>query len=374
MLKGERLDRSTYSFLHTLNEGNSAVCYLTQHEIFGCQVVQKTVSMLGLGDSAAAKEPEILKRIRHPHVVEVWEAQWDPAAEWKAVNGVTFTTPYYEGQSIHTALLSKHVFGVRETIRIGTQLLDALDHLHVSHHLLHRDVKPANVMLSATRNDAYLGDLGSAAYIDAAAGGADAGAGSPLYCAPEGGARGRLTAQSDLYSLGMTLMEMLNGRFPYETLDPTDIEQRLRVGQRSLPDRYFDPSPWVPKPLATFLRSLTNKDPEKRHSSAASAGRALSSIRVVDWKRSEGAGLTGVWVGTWPPDLARNERRIYEVQIKPIERGQGKGCLKASARWRTGGRGWRNYRRLTETLSPISSEVAKYFRKVESAAQAAPIA
>lgn len=372
MLKGERLDRPTYSFLHTLDEGNTAVCYLTWHDIFGCQVVQKTVSMLGVKDAAAAHEPEVLKRIRHPHVVEVWEAQWDPSDEWASLDAITFTTPFYEGYSIFTALMDGHVFGIGDTVRIGAQILDALDHMHAAHNLLHRDVKPANVMLAGDRRSAYLGDLGSAAFIQPATGGANSQAGSPLYLAPEARPSGLVTVQSDLYSVGVTLVEMLHGRFPYESLDRADIDARLAAGRRPLPDRYLAPAPWIPKPFATFLRSLTNPDPAKRPPSAAAALRTLNDIRVVDWKRADGCGLRGTWKGTWPPEKERGQRRVHEVVITVVERGRNAGNLKATARWRDPGRKWRNYAKLTRALTAEARAVAAYFREVESEAQSAP--
>lgn len=372
MLKGERLDRPTYSFLHTIEDGNTAICHLTRHEIFGCPVVQKTVSMLGLQDAAAANEPELLKRIRHPRVVEVWEAQWDPAPEWKSLNAVTFTTPYYEGESIYRALMDGHVFGVGDTMRIGAQVLDALDHMHASHGLLHRDVKPANILLDAARKNAFLGDLGSAAYIQTATGGADAHAGSALYLAPEARPEGLVTVRSDLYSLGVTLVEMLHGRFPYEDLDPNEIDGRLDQGKRALRDRLLVLAPWIPKPYATFLRSLSNQDPAKRPESAAAALRTLNDLKVVDWNRSEGEGLTGTWIGTWPPERERGQRRTHEITIEKIARGRNAGSLKATARWHDPDRRWRNYAKLTKTFDADPAEVGRYFRRVDSEAQSAP--
>ncbi|WP_162786745.1 serine/threonine-protein kinase [Janibacter anophelis] len=372
MLKGERLDRPTYTFLHTLGEGNTAVCVVAEHAIFGCQVVQKTVSMLGLKDAFVVSEPELLKRIEHDRIVDVWEAQWEPSPEWVGLEAITFTTPYYAGGSVYTALMEGYEFGVGGVIRVGLHVLAALDHMHAGNRLLHRDVKPANIMLSADRRDAYLGDLGSAAYFMNDQGGVDARAGSPLYLPPEAGVTGSVTVRADLYSLGMTLLEMLNGRLPYEALDPISIDKRLSEGQRSLPDKHFILEPWVPKPLATFIRSLTNSDPEKRPVSAAEALRALRDLRVVDWERTGGAGRLGTWVGSWPPDVERSERRIHEVTLAPVGRRSDAGRIKATARWCRPGRGWRNYAKLTRTLDPTTASLAKFFRSVEDAAQSAP--
>lgn len=372
MLKGEHLERPTYRFLHTLDEGNTARCVLTEHEIFGCQVVQKSVSMLGMKDTVAATEPELLKRIEHDCIVRVWEAQWDPLPEWRSLGVITFTTPYYEGQSIYKAISEGHRFGVGDVVRVADRILQALDHMHVAHRLLHRDVKPGKIMLDRDRRDAYLGDLGSAAYIQTSTGGAQGHAGSPLYLAPEARAADLVTVRSDLYSLGVTLVEMLYGGFPYEDLVGATIDARLDEGRRALPDRYLQPGPWVPRPLATFLRSLSCADPAKRPESAAAALHTLRGLRLVDWKRADGDGLEGRWVGTWPPDKRRGQRRTHEVTIARVEQGKDRGRLKATARWRDPVGKWRGYPRLTRTVDWEAAAVGRYFRDVDAAAQSAP--
>lgn len=243
MLKGELLARPTYRFLHTIDEGNTSVCVVAEHDIFACKVVQKTVSMLGMNDTVAASEPELLKRIEHDCIVRVWEAQWEPEPRWAGLEAITFVTEYYEGESIYKAMSDGHRFGVGDVIRVAERVLQALDHMHVAHGLLHRDVKPGNVMLDTKRKTAYLGDLGSAAYIETATGGARGHLGSPLYLAPEARKLGLVTPRSDLYSLGVTLIEMLHGGFPYEELVDTTIDQRLDEGRRALTDRYLRPAP-----------------------------------------------------------------------------------------------------------------------------------
>lgn len=328
--------------------------------------------MLGTTDSAAASEPELLKRIEHSCIVPVWEAQWDPSPEWLYLDVITFTTPYFAGESIYKAMIDGHRFGVADVVGVADRVLQALDHVHVVHGLLHRDVKPGNIVLDAARRDAFLGDFGSAAYIQSTTGSADGHAGSPLYLAPEARKTGTVTIRSDLYSLGVTLVEMLYGGFPYEELIDTSIDARLYEGRRALHDSYLQPDPWVPKPLATLLRSMCNSDPQKRPTNAASALRAIRSLRIVDWKRSEGEGLYGRWLGSWPPEKRRDSRRLYEVTLEQVERGHDKGRLTARARWCRPGRKWRNYSKLARTLPDDRVEVARFFRDVEEEAQSAP--
>lgn len=371
MLKGERLDRPTYSFLHTLDEGNTAVCVRGFHDIFQREVVQKTISMLGVSDGVG-REPELLKRLQHERIVEVWEAQWDPDPELVKIQAITFVTPYYEGGSIYTALVEGYRFGVHQVMQIADDALAALDAMHGKHGVLHRDVKPANIMLDKERRHAYLGDLGSAAHIDPATGGASSRVGSPLYQAPEARPNGLVTPRSDLYALGVTLVEMLNSRFQYEDLDRNVIDARLDSGRRALADRYYAPGPWVPKPLATFVRGLCNTDSDKRPQDAATALRSLRDIRVVDWRRTDGEGLEGTWQGHWPPEARRSQQRIHEIRTEAIVRGPNGGKLSAVALWRNPNGKWRTYAKLKCRIDADAPSLARFFRSVEAKAQAAP--
>ncbi|TDD32893.1 serine/threonine-protein kinase [Actinomadura sp. KC06] len=370
MLKGERLDRPTYSFLHTLDEGNTATCYLTYHEVYECPIVQKTISTLGMPD-VLAREPNLLKSIEHTRILKVWEAQWDPDPARKHLDAITFTTEYHPGGSVLTALNELDQFGPWRAMQIADDVLVALEVLHEQHHYLHRDVKPGNILLDGERRRAVLGDLGSAARLNPATGGADGHVGSPLYRAPEA-STGLVTARSDLYALGVTMVEMLNGPFPYEDLDRNDIDRRLAEGRRSLADRYFELAPWVPKPLATFVRSLSNRDAERRPADAASALRKLRDLRVVDWRRGSGSGLLGTWNGSWPGDVPRPRQLHLEVSAKDIDRGRNKGMVELTARWRRSNGKWRHYAKLKRRSDGSPGELAKFFNDVDREAQKAP--
>lgn len=373
MLRGEYLKRPTYRFLHTIGEGSHGVCRRMVHEVFNKDVVQKTVSTYGAPDSVVrTSEPAILKEIRHERIVEVWEAQWDPDPELAAVKAVTFVMPYYPEGSVYNALIDGQRFSVRQAMQVAGDVLAALHEMHAAHRLVHRDVKPANVLLADGHKHGCLSDLGSAAYIDPATGGVSSQVGSPLYQPPEARPSGVITPVSDLYAVGVMMIEMLNGRFPYEDIDDADVDIRLDSGRRALADRWYEPAPWVPRPLATFVRSLSKKDPAERPTDAASALRSLQSLRVVDWCHTVGDGLLGRWTGYWPPEARRSHQRITEVTIKLIERRVHKGRLLATARWRRPNGAWRNYARLSLRLDADRSAVAGYFRAVDEVAQSAP--
>lgn len=136
-LRGELLERPTYPSAATMMT-SAGKCYRSFHAVYGRTVVQKTISLLGREDSIA-HEPGLLKEFQHPHVVEVWEAQWDPdqSPSARLLEQVTFVMPYYEGGSVADALNAGHVFSVGDAVAIARQTLEALEYVHTQHRVVH---------------------------------------------------------------------------------------------------------------------------------------------------------------------------------------------------------------------------------------------
>ena len=310
-LRGEFLQRPTYQILRSLHGGGVGELKLVSHHILGRQCVQKTYSILGLEDSVAYNEPRLLNTIRHDHIVPVYEAQYDP--EWS--NAVTFVMPYYEGGSVEKALIDGYRFSIKQAVQLGSDMLDALAHVHTRYRYLHRDPKPGNLFLSAELDIGALGDFGAAARMDSIGTTASVWT-SLLYLPPESGQTGsRIDARADIYGATMTLHEMLSGRFPYEQLDRSMIERRLMRGLRGLPDRAYAFAPHVPSQLRRIVNKGLAKDKRQRFPSASTMIRALERAHYIDWCHVEGEGLLGSWEGSWPLRLPPERRRYYRVEV-----------------------------------------------------------
>jgi eukaryotic-like serine/threonine-protein kinase len=365
-LRGELLSQPTYTFLQTMYEGNTGICYKCQHEIFGEPFVQKTVSLLGLDDAVAYQEPQLLHSMQHPNIVEIREAQWEPDPRWAGLRAITFTMPYYAGESVDTALSAGFQFSLGATIEVIAGVLAALHYLHVVQRVLHRDLKPGNVMLDAARRHAYLGDLGSAARMRDD-GTVDARSGSLFYRPPEY-ASGVFSSKSDLYGLGLTMFEMINGPFPYDELDPEVIQRRVDRGWRSMPDNSFVVSPHVSADLSRFIRSLISKNPGQRPTSAESARRALLRIPFIDWIR-EPSDEGWAYQGTWAP-RGSDRARAYRADARLLRNGPDRGLLAMEASWSdVASSGWRKIRALDRRLhAHDAAGVRAFFADVEAAA------
>lgn len=369
LIHTEYLTKPSYTFLQSIHEGTAGICKRYHHDVFNCDVVSKTISLFGLPGGVAKSEPRLLKDLDHKHLVSVLEAQWDSDAD-PSLQIVTFTTDYCEGRSVHTALEEGHQFSVNEALAIIADVLDALAYLHDDNQLVHRDIKPGNVLLDGPRRRGFVGDLGSAAGMHNRR--VAAGAGTPLYVAPEA-SDGVMDHRADLYGAGMVLLEMLNGPFPYDELDHEKIDARLAKGQRALPDRMYKPAPWVPPKAASLMRAMSARNPDSRPSTASTALRRAGDAGGVDWRRVLGTGLAGEWQGRWPPNQPAARARTHRVLAEPIETGRYCGMVLLTAGWRTGAGARRGYAKLrTRVDADDADALGSFFRAVEAKAQAAP--
>lgn len=327
-LQGERLDKPTYAILRSVRGGTVGEAWLADHEAYGL-VVQKRYSTVGREDAAAFFEPRILIRMKHENVVRVLEAQWDPEME----RAITFVTVYCEGRCIAKALEEDYRFSLRQALDLATQLLSALAYAHteLSLRLIHRDVKPGNAFLDRARTTLFLGDWGSAAQMDehGTAAGIE---GTLLYRAPEGGPPdGHVGIPSDLYGLGMTLFEMLNGPLPYADLDSEQLDRRVTRGLPALPPKSFVFEPHIPEQLRRIVRKAMRPKPTDRYQSASAFINAINDVSCIDWTHMRGRGLDGVWEGSWPLRMSPERRRRYRVESTILRSGPSKGKRRLAA-------------------------------------------
>jgi serine/threonine protein kinase len=208
--------------------------------------------------------------------VPVREAQWDPNEQ----RAITFVMSHLAGGSIHDALLEDCRFSLHESIAITVDALDAVGYVHRTFGAVHRDTKPGNVLLDGGRTRGYLTDFGSVATMDEQ-GQAAAVLGTNHYRPPEARPTGRVGVDADVYGIGMTLFEMLNGRLPWETLDLGWVEARLQRGLRAVTDRYLEFQPHVPDRLRRCVRKAINRSRSGRFPPAEAFIRALRRVRCI---------------------------------------------------------------------------------------------
>ena len=238
----------------------------------GYPFVLKRLAAPGPGDERLRAEAELLAQARGHGVV--------------ALHGVTRDPPgivleYAAGGSLADLLRARGALPVREAVRIAASLADALAHLH-ARGIVHRDVKPSNVLFTAA-GELRLADFGVAACIGSrgtlGAGWRELRVGTPPYAAPEQWTAPETSTRpaADVFALGVVLYELLTGRLPWEPrADEDDEAFALRI--RSEPP--VAGCAGVPWALRALVMQALRPWPEARPASAAEfARRARRAVR-----------------------------------------------------------------------------------------------
>ncbi|MEX0170910.1 serine/threonine protein kinase, partial [Streptomyces sp. LMG1-1-1.1] len=236
-------------------------------ELLGRQVAVKALVLDDAADPAGAlREARVVARIRHPHVIvvhDVVEHEGRPALVMELV----------EGGSLADRLAAGRVLTVRETALLGLDLLDALGAAHALD-VLHRDVKPANVLLEKGSGRAVLTDFGIASLPGATTlSGTGVFVGTPEYTAPERMQGAAAGPASDLWSLGALLCAAATGTSPFRR-DSIGAVLHAVVYEEIRPSERMGP-------LVPVVQGLLERDPALRLG-AADARRMLAACAAAD--------------------------------------------------------------------------------------------
>jgi serine/threonine-protein kinase len=261
-----------YRIESLLGRGGMGTVYLATHERLGRKVALKVIApALALDEDFRARflrESQLAASLDHPNVIPIYDAD--------EVDGVLYLAMrYVSGPSLRELISERGSLSPDETVRIIEQIAGALDEAHRAG-LVHRDVKPANILLAEGRDHAYLCDFGLAkrtssreltqtgSFI-----------GSVDYCAPEQIQGGPVDGRSDVYSLGCVTFHCLAGHAPY--LRDTEfgvLQAHLQDPPPVLADIRSDlPTAWD----GVIARALA-KDPGNRYRTAGALAAALKGL------------------------------------------------------------------------------------------------
>jgi streptogramin lyase len=216
-----------------------------------------------------AREAELAMSLEHPNVVPIHDAG-------ELDGRLYLVMRFVEGTDLRTLLRDEGALEPRRALAIVGQIANALDAAHAKG-LVHRDVKPSNVLLDAAEH-AYLADFGLTRPFGSGASAPTDGRslGTPAYLAPEQIEGGEIDGRTDVYSLGCLLYECLTGTAPFAG------SSRLAVAWAHLeeePPGATERRPELPAPVDGVVRKAMAKDPEDRYATcgelAAAAHEAL---------------------------------------------------------------------------------------------------
>ncbi|MGH7637571.1 MAG: serine/threonine-protein kinase, partial [Gemmatimonadaceae bacterium] len=251
------------------------------------------------------REAETAAQLSHPNIVPIYTVD-----ELEGL--VFFVMAYISGDNLAKRLHDSGVLPVDEVRRISREVADALDYAH-ERGVVHRDIKPDNILLDAATGRTMVTDFG----IARAASGGDAGRltatgmaiGTPAYMSPEQAAGDReIDGRSDLYSLGIVAYQMLVGEPPF-VANSTPAMLVKHISERPTPvtQRRSD----VPQDLARAVMLLLEKDPAMRFPSAASLVSALDGGHIPETRSSYGDAGGAIAPARPAPHPAQIDEEYY---------------------------------------------------------------
>src|SRR5215208_2208106 len=198
--------------------------------------------------------------LNHPHVVQVYD-------QGRSEDGRYFIVmEHVAGGNLKDLIVGRGPLDPAEATLLASQVAEALGAAH-ERGIVHRDVKPQNVLIGEA-DEAKVADFGIAlaASRTPSTSGTDLLSGTPGYMSPEQAMGERVGPESDLYSLGVVLYEMLTGRVPFEA------EGALATAMKHLTEPPLSPTrrnASIPEAMDALVMELLSKDPEDRYPSAA---------------------------------------------------------------------------------------------------------
>jgi serine/threonine protein kinase/tetratricopeptide (TPR) repeat protein len=259
-----------YEVLRQLGEGAHGVVYLARDLRHDRRVAVKVLRAEDApGDGLELRfirEIRLLARLQHPNILPLHDSGHFGVSLY-------YVMPYVNGESLRDRLRRERIIGIGDAVAIARELADALDCAHAAG-VVHRDVKPENILLASGRP--LLADFGVAAALNASperriTKTGDRAPGTPAYMSPEQLiGEGPIDGRVDVYALGCVLFEMITGTAPFT--GPAGFAKRFTEPPPSM----LEKRPDTPARLDAVVRRALEREPERRFATAGELALALA--------------------------------------------------------------------------------------------------
>jgi len=242
-------------FLSPLGSGGFGTVYLAEDTWIDKKVAIKVPHRQNVDFGDLLHEPRLLASLSHPNIVSILTAE-------KQENIFFIVMEYVPGDTLEMAISRSGKLDLARALDYTCQICNALDHAH-QQGVIHRDLRPGNVLVTEG-GLLKVADFGTSRFIELAAHGTTV-IGSPPYMAPEQ-FHGKAVFASDIYSLGVTMYQMLTGVLPYNTPAPADLE-KLMKGELVAPPRTRNPK--IPSQIDDIVMKAVAPDVKARYQRAS---------------------------------------------------------------------------------------------------------
>lgn len=263
-----------YTIERELGRGEMGIVYLAHDPKIARTVAVKTLNFGQFAPSQIEelkvrffREAEAAGRLNHPGIVTIYDVGEEPDLAYIAMD-------YAEGQPLSHFSKPSSLLPIERVLEIILNVAEALAYAH-QHHIVHRDIKPGNIIYNPADRRVKVTDFGIAKMTDESKTKTGHVMGSPLYMSPEQLMGQKVTGRSDLYSLGVTFYQLLTGRTPFESESLANLTyQILNQKPKSIRSLRSD----IPAGVSRIINKTLQKDPTKRFESARSLAVSLQNL------------------------------------------------------------------------------------------------
>jgi serine/threonine protein kinase len=255
-----------YRILSPLGSGGFGSVYLAEDTWIDKKVAIKVPHRQNLDFGELLREPRLLASLSHPNIVTVLTAE-------KQDDVFFIVMEYVPGDTLEAIIEREGTLDLARALDYTCQICNAMDHAH-KHGIIHRDLRPGNVLVTE-QGLIKVADFGTSRFLEIAAHGTTV-IGSPPYMAPEQ-FQGKAVFASDIYSLGVTMYQMLTGVLPYDTPMPGDLDRLMR-GELASPPKLKNPK--LPKGISDIVMKAIAADIPSRYQRASELLEAVLAARA----------------------------------------------------------------------------------------------
>ncbi len=260
-----------YKILQTIGSGGFGTVYLAEDTWIDKKVALKVPHKQSVDFGELLREPRLLASLNHPNIVTILTAE-------KQENVFFIVMEFVPGETLESIIARDGALDLARALDYTCQICNAVDHAH-RQGVLHRDLRPSNVLV-ADRGLLKVADFGTSRFLEIAAHGTTV-IGSPPYMAPEQ-FHGKAVFASDVYSLGVTMYQMLTGTLPYDTPSPADLDRLMR-GELVTGPRLRNPK--VPRAINDIVLRAMAPDIPSRYPRAGDLLGEVLAARDADQHR-----------------------------------------------------------------------------------------